>query len=116
MEIGGNTMKLFTHKTAITAAMLITMAPAQAAYSGSVYERWQLQRLLQPSDTQLKQEQKGKIFIYEGIKDKDISRVMGEQFDRVETMMFIGTVVTDEYGQPQTDPETGLAMIEDDGC
>lgn len=109
-------MTTFTQKAVIAATMLMTMAPAQAAYSASVYERWQLKRLLQPGESQLKQEQKGKVFIYEGIKDKDISRVMGEQFDRVENMMFIGTIVTDEKGEPRTDPQTGLALIEDDGC
>ncbi len=109
-------MTTFTHKTVIATAMLMTIAPVQAAYSDSVYERWQLKRLLQPGDGQLKQEQKGKVFIYEGLRDKDVTRVMGEQFERLGTMMFIGTVITDEKGEPQIDPETGLTMKEDDDC
>jgi hypothetical protein len=31
-------------------------------------------------------------------------------------MMFVGTVVTEESGEPATDEESGLLLTEDDGC
>jgi hypothetical protein len=41
---------------------------------------------------------------------------MHEQFDRVESMMFIGTIITDEKGKPKKDKETGAVVREDEDC
>lgn len=109
-------MKHLTHKILMISALLLAMAPVQAAIGESVYERWQLKRLFQPGESQLKQEQKGKVFIYEGLRDRDIEHVLEKQFDRVQHMMFIGTVITDKKGKPKINPDTGLPLIEDDGC
>ena len=77
---------------------------------------WQLQRLFEPTDHQLRQEESGFVFIYDGIKSSDIERVMSEQFHRLDSIMFTGIIITDEDGEPVLDPVTGLAMREDDGC
>lgn len=77
---------------------------------------WQLQRLFAPSVQQLSAEDKGFIFIYDGIKSSDIEKVMQEEFERLDNMMFTGIIITDEEGNPVIDPKTGLAMKEDDGC
>ena len=100
----------------VIAAVLLMIAPVQAAFSQSIYERWQLKRLFQPAGMQLMLEKKGRVFIYEGLTDKEINRVMDNQFGRLENMMFVGTVVTDKNGKPKSDPETGLILKEDDGC
>ena len=39
-----------------------------------------------------------------------------EQYDRIESMMFVNTVVTDDDGVPLTDPKTGEFLVENDGC
>ena len=104
---------------AIAAALLIMILPVEAAQSTNsdhVYEDWQLERLFEPDDNQLRQERNGMVFIYDGMKSSDIERVMTEQFDRLQSMMFTGTIITDEEGEPLHDPDTGLAMIEEDGC
>ena len=77
---------------------------------------WQLANLFTPSPAQIEREHKGHVMIYNGIKDVDIDRAMDEQFDRIESMMFTGTIVTDDAGQPLRDPETGELVIEDDDC
>jgi hypothetical protein len=41
---------------------------------------------------------------------------MEEEFDRIESMMFIRVKKTDETGETLKDPDTGEALVEDDGC
>jgi hypothetical protein len=78
--------------------------------------RWQLSLLLNPSDQQIKAENKGRVVIYDGMYSTDIDEAMKEQFDRVEHMMFINTVVTDQVGDPVKDPDTGQNLLEGDDC
>ena len=75
-----------------------------------------LRRLLEPTASELAQEQEGRIYIYEGLRDIDIEHAMDSEFDRVEHMMFIRTRKTNEKGEVVRDPNTGQAEVEDDGC
>jgi hypothetical protein len=76
----------------------------------------ELRRLFEPTTSELAQEEKGRIYIYDGLRDKDVQRAMKEEFDRVENMMFIREKKTDEKGEVLKDPETGEVVVEDDGC
>ena len=76
----------------------------------------ELRRLFAPTVNELQSEERGRIYIYEGLKDTDVARAMSEEFDRVESMMFIRTQKTDKKGEVKKDPKTGTAMVEDDGC
>jgi hypothetical protein len=76
----------------------------------------ELRRLLEPTPAEIAQEEKGRIYIYDGLSGRDIERAMSEEFDRVEHMMFIRVRKTDADGEPVRDPDTGAAEVEDDGC
>ena len=76
---------------------------------------WQLKRLFAPTQRQLDLEAQGKVFIYYGLRDIDVERAMREEFDRVENMMFAGTIVTNK-GEPKKDVASGDWLREDDGC
>jgi hypothetical protein len=54
--------------------------------------------------------------IYDGLTDKQIAKAMDTQFDRIESMMFVRTIVTNDEGNAVRDSETGQVIVEDDGC
>lgn len=78
---------------------------------------WQRKAVLAPSGSQLSSEkQYATVYIYQGMRDKTVNRAMDEQFDRLEYMMFVNTVVTDRQGKPKLDTTTGEVMTESDDC
>ena len=88
---------------AIIGCVVLIANPSQAGELS-----WQERTLFSPSPAQLTMEQdRGRIMIYEGMKDVQVAMAMDRQFDRIEHMMFVGTVVTDGQGNVQIDPETG---------
>lgn len=101
--------------TRLTAITIVTTALYSSQASAELRD-WYMQQLFEPSASQLSMEQNGRIMIYDGLRDTDVQRVMDKQFDRVESMMFTGTIVTDESGEPAIDHETGEILVENDGC
>lgn len=77
---------------------------------------WKVNRLLNPTDADRVSEAKGRVMIYSGLTDKDVERALDRHFDRIEHMMFVRTVVTDDAGEAQREPESGRAIVESDGC
>ena len=77
---------------------------------------WQLSLLFDPGEQQYDMERRGRVFIYDGLRDTEVERALDEQYDRVESMMFINTVITDEKGEPLRDKDTGEMLVENDGC
>ncbi|MCB1724982.1 MAG: hypothetical protein H6953_16300 [Chromatiaceae bacterium] len=104
-------MNKLTHIT-VTAFVLFTSLGAQAASIGS----WQKQMLYAPSQSQLKMEQRGRVMIYDGLKDTEVDNAMDKQFERIDSMMFVRTVVTDKQGEPLRNEATGEVVAENDGC
>jgi hypothetical protein len=75
---------------------------------------WQKQMLLEPSYQQLHQEDRGQVFVYNGITSADIDLAMDRYYDRIDNMMFVNTVWTNEKGEPEIDPYTGNPIVDDD--
>jgi hypothetical protein len=73
------------------------------------YDSYQERRLWEPTPKELEGERQGQIYIYDGLTRSDVEAAMGQQFDRIDSMMFIRTVTPSKEvgGKPQ---------IEEDGC
>lgn len=84
--------------------------------AGDFLQRWFQSRLFAPNEQQRELEQKGQVVIYDGMYDTEVNRAMESHFERIEYMMFVGTIVTDEDGEPKRDNYTGELIKEDDDC
>lgn len=98
------TIKQFIVALALLGAAL---GQSEAASSGSGPDSWQLTQLHTPSSSLRQAEQRGRVTIYDGLSIAEVDRAMDEQFERIDSMMFIRT------RHPTTD---GQVEVEDDGC
>lgn len=96
-------MKTNNITIAITLSCLMWGSSALSAREAN----WQIEMIHEPSAAQLKVEQKGRIYIYDGLDDADVELAMNNQFDRLDNMMFVRTQVVTPEGETETD---------DDGC
>ena len=101
-------------KTCISMAVMSVALSACASVLQPL--TWQQRRLEQPTTAELQWERNNHVMIYEGMKDREVEHAMTAHFDRVQSMMFINTVVTDDKGNPVKDPESGEVVTENDGC
>ena len=80
----------------------LLLAASSSAYATGSY---QLKVLLTPSDSNLQAESKGRVMIYDGLKSGIINLAMNDQFDRIESMMFVNTQYLQEDGEYETEDE-----------
>lgn len=108
-------MKKRYHHIIGSFVILLFACQSQAAIGGNS-EDWQQRRLMHPTSDELNREQSGHIMIYDGLTDRQVAAAMDRHFNRIQSMMFTGIVVTDKSGKPQTDSATGEIVTENDGC
>lgn len=97
--------------TLITAVLIVGTADAQ-----SDDRTWQLEKVFNPKSQDLAREARGRVFIYDGLRDTDIEQALESEFERVGSMMFVRTVITDRSGDPLRDETSGSYVTEDDDC
>jgi len=100
----------------IMAMSVTTTTYTPTVSAGEFLQQWFQNRLFSPTEQQRVQEERGAVVIYDGMHDIEVNRAMETQFDRIEHMMFIGTIITNEKGEPKRDIETGEIMKEDEDC
>jgi hypothetical protein len=103
-------------RTPIRLLVLVCSFATVAASAAPDVSDIELRRLFEPTASELAAEAQGRIYIYEGLRDIDVQRAMDEQFDRVQYMMFIRTLKTDDRGEVELHPATGAPVTESDGC
>jgi hypothetical protein len=91
-------------------------AADQRLEAGQSADNWQIRRLMEPTEAERAREADGEIVIYDGLTDQQVEEAMTKHFDRIKNMMFVGTLVTDDEGEPFFDPVGGMFAMEDGGC
>jgi len=77
---------------------------------------WQVRRLMQPSPQELETERMGNVYIYDRLTEREVDTALNTHFDRIQHMMFVGTVKTDTSGKALQDPVSGQSIQESGGC
>ena len=107
------------NKYSLTMTVLLFAAVSMPVSAGSIETAmmdWQIKQLFQPGKYRDSLEKQGRVFIYAGMKSSMVMKALDEHFDRIQSMMFTGSVVTNKKGTPLRDQETGKLVVEDDGC
>lgn len=89
--------------------LAVALDPDQALHD------WQLRRLMEPLQVELEKERKGSVYIYDGLNETEVEKALNTHFDRIQYMMFMGTVRTDTRGEPLRDA-SGNPVRESGGC
>lgn len=103
-KINGKQTCQSLHTGLATVILLLVLASFPMVVTAN--ESHNLNALFQPEISLILAEARGRVTIYDGLKNKDIEQAMDEQFDRIEHMMFIGI----RYLQ------TDMQEIFDDDC
>ena len=104
-------MLVTTALAAALAGLLLLGRDARAADVRDI----ELRRLFEPTTAEQRAERSGRIYIYEGLRESDVARAMAEQFDRVDSMMFIRVQRPVQQTEPKS-KEPVEYQTQNDGC
>lgn len=80
---------------------------SQATNTSSTEEvsagNWQINSLLSPSNAQLASERRGRVTIYDSLREETVDQALDQQFGRIENMMFVSTRYTADDGSEYAD-------------
>jgi hypothetical protein len=76
----------------------------------------ELRRLFEPTPAERRAERAGRVYIYEGLREDDVQRALREQFDRVNSMMFIRVQPNPATSSRPSDDGSTPVSYQDDGC
>lgn len=79
----------------------ITLSPQDVEAA----EDWYENQLLNPSDSQLKAEQRGRVAIYDGLHESMVLTALDTQFERIGSMMFVRVTNTTPEGDEWVDDD-----------
>jgi hypothetical protein len=85
---------------------------AQITYLDS----WSKKQMFVPSYSLLRAEAKGRITIVSSATDIQVGEFMDKHFNRIDNMMFVSTIVTNDSGEIAYDEDSGEPQVEDDEC
>jgi hypothetical protein len=74
---------------------------------------WQWRRLMQPTASEIAREEKGEVVIYDLMTDKEVELAMTEHFERIPSMMFVRTVITEKKEEEEA---SAFPSYQDEGC
>lgn len=97
-------------------ALIIMLAVSFLSPESKAGNTWQDTQAYPLSDYQLEREKRELVTIYSGFTDTRVEQILIEQFDHVQYMMFVNTVITSPATEPKRDVSTGEVQTEDDGC
>lgn len=72
--------------------------------------------MLEPRAAEVRAEQAGRVYIYDGLKEADIARALREQFQRLDSMMFIRVQPTPTPIQQDKRGDPAPVYYQNDGC
>lgn len=87
----GHLRSIFVCLLAATALLCSVQVGATEASAQTNLEQWQLRRLNAPTERELAHERKGRVYIYDGLSDREVDHALSAHFERIEYMMFVGT-------------------------
>ena len=86
-------------------ASLMLAACLVAFSSAHAYDSYQLKVLFTPTQDDLDAEAKGRVMIYDSLKNEVVEEALNEQFERIERMMFIRTLYAQENGEYEAEED-----------
>jgi hypothetical protein len=80
---------------------VLSMTPLSASTQDSYQERM----LFTPGPETLQAEARGRIMIYDGLRNEMVEQALDHQFGRIENMMFVRTIYVQENGEQEVDDD-----------
>lgn len=105
----------FSVLNAVSMMFAVSLLTANSCQADDQAISLQSKRLNSPSKTQSNLEKDGKVYLYIGLKDKEVDRALDTQFDRIENFMFLSVIKTDN-NEKSLRTKTGELLLESDDC